>query len=380
MSASINTNVNLQLLPDPEPVALHVVDTADDRSLFVDLSPFLDGTAEQEVPTVGEAWMGTCLFYAGRMNEIHAEPGVGKTNVLMAACISVLNDGGTVLYIDPEDTPGGFTTRMRLLGADPEAIRTRVFYLHNPEPTDIGAAQIWAQSNNPDIVVLDGLAESMAAQGKNEDQAQEVLPFFRANLRPFAEAGAAVVIADHVTKSTDGRGQFARGSGAKAGRYDGVSYELVSGAVYSPEQAGFVKLKIAKDRNGGAGYRGKIVAELHFTPCEGRTVVEFRQPVGSETGPFRPTGIMEKIRQHLAVCGSSTKTGLRALGGKAKHVDFAIHLMMTEGELVMTPVGQKHMYSLASPSLEESFLSRGPTVAPSVPDTDTPTVAPCPTP
>ena len=35
---------------------------------------------------------------------------------------------------------------MRLLGADPEAIRDRVFYLHNPEPAQILAAQEWAPS------------------------------------------------------------------------------------------------------------------------------------------------------------------------------------------------------------------------------------------
>lgn len=203
------------------------------RPLFVDLGPYLDGTAKQEIPTVAEAWPGRCLFYAGRLNEVHAEPGTGKTNVLMVSCVAVLESGGNIVFIDPEDTPKGFATRLLMLGADAEAVRERVHYLHNPTPEEITLAQEWAKEHSPTLVILDGLAESMAAVGASEDKAQEVLSFFRETLRPFTESGAAVVIADHVTKSTEGRGQFARGSGAKAGRYDGVSYEVVTGTQYT---------------------------------------------------------------------------------------------------------------------------------------------------
>lgn len=317
------------------------------RPLFVDLSPFLDGTAKQEIPTIAEVWDGRCLFYAGRLNEIHSEPGTGKTNVLMVGAILVLESGGRVLYIDPEDTPRGFTTRMMMLGANPKDIVERVHYLHNPTPEEILDAQRWASEHKPDLVIFDGLAEGMVAAGANEDKAQEVLPFFRTNLRPFAEAGAAVVIADHVTKSTEGRGQFARGSGAKAGRYDGVSYDIVAGIQYTPKQQGFVKLKIAKDRNGGAGPRGKIVAELHFTPgVDGRTIAEFREPAERAEGEkFRPTVIMEKIRKHLSTFNTATKTALRGLG-KSQAVDAAIFIMLEEGEITVSALGKSTIYTL----------------------------------
>ena len=323
--------------PDQEP----------ERPLFIDLAPYLDGTAKQEVPTIAEAWEGRSLFYAGRLNEIHAEPGTGKTNVLMAAAISELESGGTVLYIDPEDTPKGFATRLLMLGANADQIRERVKYLHNPSPEEIMQAQAWAREAKPTLAILDGLAESMAAVGANEDKAQEVLAFFRENLRPFAEAGAALVIADHVTKSSESRGQFARGSGAKAGRYDGVSYDIVSGKEYTPQQAGFVKLKIAKDRNGGAGPRGKIVAELHFSPGgDGRTIIEFIEPAERAEGEaFRPTAIMDKIRRHLEMFKTATKTELRKLG-KSQYVDDAIVIMLKEEEIQMSIVGLSHTFSL----------------------------------
>jgi hypothetical protein len=314
--------------------------------LFTDLSSFLDGTQKQEVPMVAEAHDGKFLFYAGRLNEVHAEPGTGKTNVLTASCISVLEEGGKVLYIDPEDTPKGFATRMMMLGATPDDIRENVFYLHNPDTKGIRSAQAWAKANHPDIVILDGLAESMAAQGFNEDKAPDVLAYFRENLRPFAEAGSAVVIADHVTKSSENRGQFARGSGAKAGRYDGVSYEIATGVAYTPNQAGFVKLKIAKDRNGGAGARKAIYAELHFTPgVDGRTITAFREPKEKQGGVFRPTAIMEKILEYLKEHGEANKRALRGLG-KSQYADDAIELLLKDEKILFREEGKSHVYTL----------------------------------
>ena len=322
------------------------------ESLFTDLSPYLDGTHEQELPSVAATFGGKHLFYAGRLNEIHAEPATGKTNVLLAAAIAVLEDGGSVLYIDPEDTPQGFTNRMRSFGASSDDINDRVKYLHNPTDEEIRDAQIWAKQNHPDMVVLDGLAESMAAQGLNEDKAGEVLGFFRDNLRPFADAGSAVVIADHVTKSTEGRGQFARGSGAKAGRYDGVSYEIVSGKTYTPIIEGFVRLKVQKDRNGGVGPRGLVSVELHFIPgVDGFTMTSFREPVAKLDGPFRPTAIMEKIRKHLTLVGEATTSELRAVGGKTEFINLAISCLKSEGVISVRKEGNKVLHFL--PIMEE---------------------------
>ena len=265
---------------------------------FVDLAPFLAGFIEPEKPDVARVLPdGTALFYGGRLNELHGEPGEGKTNVLIAACNAEMTAGGCVLYIDPEDNPQGFVRRAKGLGGDVEALAERCHYLHNPTPEDIASAQAWAREHKPRLVVLDGFAEALAAEGLNEDAASDVLKFFRERLRPFAELGAAVVVADHVTKSTEGRGRWARGSGAKLGRYDGLVLAVELGQPYTPTEPGFLRLRIAKDRNGGAGARNVVVAEVHFTPAKGHTEVAFRAP--QEAGSFRPTAIMEKIAAHL---------------------------------------------------------------------------------
>jgi len=327
-------------IPDDEPQ-----DGEQGPPPFVDLRPFLFGEHEPEVPTVAAVMPGQCLFYRGRLNEIHGEPATGKTNIVIAACNAILRDGGSVLYLDPEDTPQGFARRAVGLGGDPEAIATRCHYLHNPTPEEITAAQQWAKEHCPELVALDGVAESLAAEGLDENTPGDILKFFRERLRPFAEAGAAVVVADHVTKSAEGRGRWSRGSGAKLGRYDGLVLSVELGQAYTPEEPGFVRLRIAKDRNGGAGAAGEVLAEVHFTPMTETTAVSFRPPKPKED--FRPTALMEKIRKHLAVYQTATKRNLRDLGNH-KGVDKAMEIMIEEGEIAVTPRGASHVVSLTA--------------------------------
>jgi hypothetical protein len=316
-----------------------------DKPPFVDLAQIIAGDCEPERPTVADVGIGSGMLYAGRINEIHGEPGTGKSNVAIALSNAVMRDGGTVIYIDPEDNPRGFTRRALQLGAAAEDLIDRCKYLHNPTPDEILSAQRWAAHHHPQLVVLDGLAESMAAEGLVEDKAGDVLTFFRDRLRPFAEmAGAAVLVSDHVAKSTEDRGRWSRGSGAKLGRYDGVSYNLSLVEAYSPRRAGAVRLTIAKDRNGGSGPTGHDIAEVHFAPGDGNlTMVTFRSP--KQQGPFRPDAVIVRIVSHLDEQGEATKRELRSLG-KSQAVDQAIRQLTEEGRILYVKRGCSHVYSL----------------------------------
>ncbi len=315
------------------------------ESIFADLGPYLDGLAEPIVPTVAQIWPGRCLFYAGAVNEIHGEPSVGKTNILLAAAGCVLEAGGCVLFIDPEDHPQRIVARLLALGIDREDIRARFYYLHDPDDVAVAKAQQWADIHAPALVILDGLAESLAREGKDENSVGDVLTFFRERIRPFADAGAAVVVADHVVKSNEGRGRWARGSGAKLGHYNGASYETTLGESYTPTKPGFVRLKVSKDRNGGAGPMGATVAELHFAPNpQGGTITLWKSP--PEPGDFRPTAIIEKILAHLRTYGTATKRDLRGLG-KHSYADAAVEILLKEGAIVVRGEGQKKVFALA---------------------------------
>ena len=316
---------------------------------FIDLREFIENGCEPEFPTVADVGIGKGMLYAGRINEIHGEPGTGKSNVAIAMSNAVMKSGGTVLYIDPEDVPAGFTRRSLQLGADPEDLIHRCQYLNDSAPGEIQLAQRWAALHKPTLVVIDGMAECMAAAGLNEDKAEEVLNFIKQQVRPFAErAGAAVLISDHVTKSWEDRGLWSRGSGAKMGRYDGVSYALTLTDAYSPGQAGSVLLTVAKDRNGGVGVKGKPVLEVHFIPAsDNRTLVAFRRPE-NQSEPSKLAGIMKKIVEYLQENnGSAPRTAVRKLG-KSQTVDEGVTMLEQQGRLMRTKQGKCHIYSLRS--------------------------------
>lgn len=311
---------------------------------FIDLREFILNGCQPELPTVADVGIGTGMLYAGRINEIHGEPGTGKSNVAIAMSNAVMKSGGTVLYIDPEDVPAGFTRRSLQLGADPEDLMHRCQYLNDSAPGEILLAQRWAVIHRPTLVVIDGMAECMAAAGLNEDKADEVLRFIQDEVRPFAEkAGAAVLISDHVTKSWEDRGLWSRGSGAKMGRYDGVSYAITLVDAYAPGRAGSVLLTVAKDRNGGVGVKGSPVAQIHFMPAaDNRTIVSFRVP-DDQSSSLKPLKTMAKIMELMEECKQATKADLRKLG-KSQMVDRAIELLEQEDRIIRSKEGKKHVF------------------------------------
>jgi hypothetical protein len=324
---------------------------------FADFKPILEGGFRREMPSVCEAMPGRFLLYAGRLNEFHGESGIGKTNISLAIADRIMRAGGIVLFLDPEDNPQGIAQRFVSLGGDPGNLVSRFKYVHNPEPSDYPGLIEWAKQAKPEAVMLDGMAEALVAEGYNEDKAEDVLPFLRQRIRPFADAGAAVVIADHVTKNKENRGRNPRGSGGKMGRYDGAVYVVELVKAYSPETAGAVRLIVAKDRNGGVGHVGQRIAELHFAPSEtGLTQVLFALPQDSSK-PFLPTGLMEKVSLFVESCDlAPSKNAIEhAIRGKNDFKRQAISSLVQLGFLKEERDGRGLHYASAKPFREKQF-------------------------
>jgi hypothetical protein len=307
------------------------------QHLFANLASLWKNGLKPEVPTIARVSEELALFYAGRINEIHAEPGVGKTNVAVIAVIFELLLGKDIIYLDPEDTPVGFLNRLVGLGFElTDENIARIHYLHDPSPDEINAAIKFAEANRErvSLVVYDGLAEGMAAEDLDEDKALDTLKFLRKRLRPFAEMDAAVVILDHVTKGNTGR--FSRGSGAKIGHYDGVTYSLRLVAPYSPLVAGRIELKVAKDRNGGIGPANFIVCEIMFSPNgDGTTSFEFITPPDTA---MHSAQLLKKISDFLQRHPDSSKRAVReAMDSKNEAVDNALDYLIKNGFVHFTP-------------------------------------------
>lgn len=321
------------------------------EELFVDLRKIIDAGLEPERPTVAKIPTGDCLLYAGRLNEIHGEPGGGKTNIALNLVRCVIEDGGHVIWLDPEDTPAGTLKRLASFGADVAALEPFFHYVHNPTPDDFCRAIAYAAKHPQTLICLDGLAEALAAEGKDENNVSDVLVFLRERLRPFSEQGAAVLIADHVTKSTENRGRWSRGSGAKLGRYDGVSYSVELVQAYSPKSAGRVRLRVSKDRNGGVGAAGQAVVDIHFTPERDVTRVDFKEPADRKA--FKPTTLMAKICQHIKCFPNATKNEVRALGSHER-VDEAINHLVSDGFMRITPEGRRLRFEILKEYSEDA--------------------------
>lgn len=71
--------------------------------IFRDMAT-LDDSFEAPSATLLQRTDGRGLFYEGRENGLQGDPGSGKTWVAQMAAAEVLKVGGTVVYIDFEDT------------------------------------------------------------------------------------------------------------------------------------------------------------------------------------------------------------------------------------------------------------------------------------
>lgn len=292
---------------------------------------------------------GLNLLYAGKMHVFQAEPSTGKTWLALKAVCEVLAMGGAAVYVDWEDSARGILGRALALGATPVQLRERFQYLQPTGP--FGQAEKTVLEEvlgrlNPDVVILDGVAEALARDGYDEDRAADVVAWGEKLPRWLSRTGAAVVMLDHVAKSADDRGRWARGSGAKLGMVDGAAYSLKTSVGFSRSKAGAMRVVIAKDRPGGVGSIGETAAMVSIEPAaDGATVALRVDPDTAAKRPsdtWKPTRLMARVSQEVAESQTAlTAKAVRAMihGSKPKLVSEAIARLVAEGYLRETKHG-----------------------------------------
>ncbi len=191
------------------------------------------------------------LLYRGRLHAINAEPGEGKTITALYAAREVIRKGLPVLCFDAENGPGPIAERLADMGATPEELDEFLHYYSSPE-ISLGADALedlraTVEEVRPALVVFDSLADYLALAGLEENAAGDVTRWILAVAQPLKEAGAAVLLLDHVAKSADNRGRYARGSGAKLAKCD-VVWSLSQTLPFDRERVGEIRLTLRKDR------------------------------------------------------------------------------------------------------------------------------------
>ena len=218
---------------------------------------------------------GVNLAYTGKMNWIYGVPESGKTWIALLAAVQALNAGHRVLWLDYEDSPETFVERMVALGTKRAVINdpARLAYvapidrLYDTRPGGGLDETKWSRhlgirethlAWTPHLVVVDSCAGGMALEALSITSNDDVPQWIRLYLRPFTNAGAGVIVIDHLPKGAEADKRFPIGAQHKLASLDGVALRCTTtkswgrhpGGTTTEPVEGTVKLQVSKDRAG----------------------------------------------------------------------------------------------------------------------------------
>lgn len=239
-------------------------------------------------------WVLPGILYRSQIHWWHGEPGSGKTIMMLGLCYQLCEQGQKVLWLDEESGQVQTARRMQGFGADPEVLSDRFIYHARPgitlDPADLDALFRTVAEEKPDLVVIDSVADVLGQAGLDEDANKDVTSWAKAFLEPLKhEYGAAVVAIDHVTKSKDSRGQYARGAGAKKSKTDGA-WKVVKAKDFGINRMGLIRIEADKDRDGWLEPR----LAFRIGGQGGRIVLQQIQKVEETNGNALPEGEVEQ--------------------------------------------------------------------------------------
>jgi hypothetical protein len=263
-----------------------------------------------------------------------------KTWGLLCACVSEIQLGHNVLWIDFEMDSRQVLNRLRALELDDRQIRDHFIYLHPVDP--IGAAGAAAAldalvaERRPTIAVLDAMTGALQLHGLDPNKGIDIETIYRAVVDRCRAHGAATAVIDHLTKDRENRGKYAIGSERKVSAVDVVlAFEVVR--TFGRGRSGLAHIKVNKDRPGGL--RRPRVADLELVSDAATGSVKWKLHTPktadstTEQQAFRPTALMEKVSRYLETQAHPVprREIEKAITGKAQFVRIAIDALVAEG-------------------------------------------------
>lgn len=339
----------------------------------------LTGPVEDDAPPSVLAIQGTArhLLYPGSTNSIYAESESGKSLLAMVAAREVIERGGRVLWLDYEDTARRFRARLESMSV-PQDLWELIHYVRpahalwskrTSSSTD-GHADLVAllRAHQYELAVVDTMTGAMSVEGLDPNIGTDVEQLYRVLTgRIVDETGAAVLVLDHVPKSTEAK-RYAIGSERKLSGITGASYVLEvirswSRALGGEPVHGAASLKIAKDRPGYVrGGRSELatVASIEVTADpDGGLRMRVLDP--RDTVPVPPLDLITKIIEALTRHQELSKSALEeAVDSKAVTVRAARDWLIDRGAIVTEARGNGHYLRLDKARLRELDLLANP--------------------
>ncbi|ACJ52218.1 bifunctional DNA primase/polymerase [Bifidobacterium longum] len=329
---------------------------------FEDLTQLASGVELPPTPTVFQREDGQGLFYRGAVNDLHGEPGCGKSMIAQIAAAQELKSSHDVIYIDYEDSARNVVKRLLLLGVTGEQIVAHFHYVRpSAKPSSPTSLDGWRETlgyaDTATLTVIDGVTSCLAYAGLDSNSGDDIAAWYNTMPRLILACGPAVVLIDHVVKSKDNRGRYAGGSMQKLALIDGISYSANMTKPVGKGVRGTIVIKSGKDRiseieehcavswdSNGSHLREAARIEINSTNPKLMHVTIARPNMmpsedrQTKRDDFRPTGLMEKISQLVenAIEEPSQSELFDALksdgsGAKTAIMSKAIRLLLEEG-------------------------------------------------
>ena len=301
-----------------------------------DITGVIDGIDTEPDPTHLTRGDGPAMFYSGRVNGLIGESESGKTWVALHATQQELATGGSVVYLDFEDSAAGIVNRLRIIGANDDAL-SRLTYIAPDETLSSQAKADLAETlvaARPSLVIIDGFNAAMTLMGLDINSNNDATHFAQQVLKPIAATGACVVYVDHVPKSREARGKGGIGAQAKRAMTTGCALSVTVTEPFGQGQAGRLHLTVDKDRPGRVrahSYAAKHAGDVILTP-NGKRMKITMQP--SDKGATVDPGETKAQRELIALIRDNpglSQTGIEKLakGGSDKlrgRLEYLVHL------------------------------------------------------
>lgn len=219
--------------------------------MYVDVAEIFKGGAVAPEPNILPLAEDFYLFYAGEFNLVFGDTESGKTWLCLAAVAHTIAGGaGRAVCVDLDHNGArSLLNRLELLGASREMLSDQqVFRLAEPE-TDAELKKVVA-----DLEVF----------------------------KPLKQAGAAVLVVDHLSKSTESRKFGPTGTVAKTRAVGGIAVRVTAEKSFRPGEGGTARLELYKDRHGGVrkqmagGGASTAIGTFTLTEDDGRLTFGFK--------------------------------------------------------------------------------------------------------
>ncbi len=289
------------------------------------------GTHRPE-PSIFRRDDGAALVYPGRTHIFMGEPESYKTWAALFMIAQEIKAGNAGLLIDCEDEAATAIERLQQLGLSQDEIAEGFRYI-SPSGTRFDAVarayveNVFAVCDHMiTVAVIDSMTEAMTLNGWDPDKGTDVSSFYHSLPHTLTDQGAAVVIIDHVTKTSSTRGRWAIGSERKVSGLTGAAYVFKARRPFGRGMTGTVGITMSKDRCGSvrplARGSDESLGTLTLASDEtGAVEVTFRIPGGNAAADaseaFAET--VNRIRQEtwdvIDASPGITSAALRRAGG-----------------------------------------------------------------